>query len=226
MKRPGKTPPFRGPKGEPIPGSIAEVNLYAARFPEKVAAYVGSGQTGDWLAGESLSYAFGLAEAQRLNNRKALKKLRAIGPPPHTATNLWTERTCLHRLEGQMSVRALWKIARIVLSSPESSVLDLPGGLRGFRFSLDAMWAEVSRLNLLDAAPVLQMPVCFFLGHHDHRVPPETSVAYFDALTAPAKKLVWFEESGHEPFMDEPAKFNQAMVEMVRPVTTQQEKGT
>jgi len=331
MKRPGKTPPFRGPKGEPIPGSIAEVDyfriggidqwvmmrgeslgnpplillhggpgfsatalfrhfnapleksftvvywdqrgagksfdrtiprssmtveqfvtdldelveevrtrlgrnkiaifghswgsalgvLYAARFPEKVAAYVGSGQIGDWAAGESLTYAFGLAEAQRLNNRKALKKLRAIGPPPHTAQNLWTERTCLHRLEGQMGARALWKIARIVLSSPESSVLDLPGSLRGFRFSLDAMWAEVSRLNLLDAAPMLQMPVFFFLGRRDHLVAPETSVAYFDALTAPAKKLVWFEESGHEPFMDEPEKFNQAMVEMVRPVTTQ-----
>ena len=31
--------------------------LYAAKFPEKVAAHVGSGQVGDWLAGESSSYA-------------------------------------------------------------------------------------------------------------------------------------------------------------------------
>ena len=38
--------------------------------------------------------------------------------------------------------------------------------------------------------PGLQMPVFFFLGRHDHWVPPETSVAYFDALTAPSKKLV------------------------------------
>jgi len=28
---------------------------------------------------------------------------------------------------------------------------------------------------------------------------------------------VWFEESGHEPFMAESAKFNAAMVELVRP---------
>jgi pimeloyl-ACP methyl ester carboxylesterase len=66
--------------------------------------------------------------------------------------------------------------------------------------------------------PALQMPVFFFLGRRDHWVPPETSVAYFDALTAPSKKLVWFEESGHEPFVDEPAKFNAAMAELVRPV--------
>jgi pimeloyl-ACP methyl ester carboxylesterase len=67
--------------------------LYAARFPEKVAAYVGSGQIGDWAAGESASYALALADAQRLGKRRAAKQLRAIGPPPHTAERLWTQRT-------------------------------------------------------------------------------------------------------------------------------------
>jgi pimeloyl-ACP methyl ester carboxylesterase len=43
-------------------------------------------------------------------------------------------------------------------------------------------------------------------------------VAYFDALTAPSKRLVWFEESGHQPFVDEPAWFNAAMAELARPV--------
>jgi hypothetical protein len=51
----------------------------------------------------------------------------------------------------------------------------------------------------------------------ERAVPPETSLRYFDALTAPSKTLVWFEESGYEPFVDEPAKFYAAMVEMVRP---------
>ena len=79
------------------------------------------------------------------------------------------------------------------------------------------MWAETSKLNLLELAPVLQMPVFFFLGRNDHWVPPDVSVAYFEALTAPSK-LVWFEQSGHEPFMDEPAKFNAAMAELIPPV--------
>ena len=82
---------------------------------------------------------------------------------------------------------------------------------------MNAMSAEVSRLNLIELVPALQMPVFFFLGRKDHWVPPETSVAYFDALTAPSKKLVWFEQSGHEPFADEPDKFNAAMAEWVLP---------
>jgi pimeloyl-ACP methyl ester carboxylesterase len=191
--------------------------LYAARFPQKVAAYIGSGQIGNWAAGESASYEFALAEAERLDDRRALKKLRAVGPPPHDARSLWAARTCLSRLEGGLSPKSIWNLGRIVLGAPESSVFDLPRTMRAFRFSLDAMWAEVSRLNLVELAPALQMPVSFFLGRKDHWVPPETSVAYFDALTAPSKTILWFEEAGHEPFVDEPDKFNAAMAELIRP---------
>ena len=82
---------------------------------------------------------------------------------------------------------------------------------------MDAMWPEVSKLNLIELAPVLRLPVFLLLGRRDHWVPPETSVAYFDALTAPSKQLVWFEDSSHEAFVDEPPKFNGAMRDMVRP---------
>ena len=192
--------------------------LYAARFPGKVAAYVGSGQIGDWAAGEVASYAVVLAELDRRNNRKAVKELRAIGAPPHTAERLWVQRKWLDRVAGHPGGMSLWKLGRIVLGGPESSIFDLPNIQRGFRFSLDAMWTEASALNLEETVPSLQMPVFFFLGRRDHQVPADTSAAYFEVLTAPSKRLVWFEESGHEPFVDEPSKFNAAMIELVRPV--------
>ncbi len=192
--------------------------LYAARFPEKVAAYVGSGQIGDGPAAEAASYAFALAEAERLGNRKALDALRKIGPPPYPVGAVWTERTWLSRLEGHVKVGTLLELARMFLEGPERSVLDVPNLLRGFRFSMDALWEEGFRVNLLEEAPALEMPVFFFLGRHDHWVPPEISVAYLDALRAPSKELVWFDASGHEPFADEPEKFNRAMLERVRPV--------
>lgn len=189
--------------------------LYAARFPEKVAAYVGSGQIGDWPSAESASYGLALAEAERLGNRRALSKLRAIGSPPYGANAVFTERTWSLRLQGGASLRTLWNMGR-VLGGHESSLVELPSAWRGFHFSMNAMWDGVSRLNLVKLAPELQMPVFFLLGRKDLWVPPDTSVAYFDALTAPAKQLVWFEDSGHEPFVDEPEKFNTTMAELVR----------
>jgi pimeloyl-ACP methyl ester carboxylesterase len=196
-------------------GSVLGV-LYATRFPDKVAAYVGSGQIGDWAAAESSSYEYALAEAERTESRGAVKKLREIGPPPYAPDAVFTERTCLARLEGRMAPRSLLKTGRDVLGCKECSVLDLWGSMRGFRFSMNQMWSEVSYLNLIELAPALNMPVFFLLGRNDHWVPAETSVAYFEALTAPAKRLAWFERSGHEPFVDEPAKFNAEMAERVR----------
>lgn len=195
-------------------GSVLGV-LYAARFPEKVSVYVGGAQIGDSPSAESVSYALALAEAARRNNRKAVRELSAIGPPPYDANGLWRERTWLQRFDGNLTLRALWYFGRIVLRGPESSIFDLPNLMRGFRFSLDAMWPEVSTLNLIKLVPELRMPVFFFLGRRDQWVPSETSLAYFEALTAPSKKLVWFEESGHQLFADEPEKFNDAMVSLV-----------
>jgi pimeloyl-ACP methyl ester carboxylesterase len=191
--------------------------LYAGRFPEKVAVYIGSGQYGDAAAGEQASYEYALAEARRRGKRRALEKLREIGPPPHNVEQLWTERTVVTRLEGGMRPRAIWRIAR-ALRGPESSVFDLPRTMRAFRWTLGAMWDETARLNLFDLAPALEMPVFFFLGRNDHWVPPAAGLSYFEALRAPQKELVWFERSGHEPFVDEPAKFNAAMAELVLPV--------
>lgn len=191
--------------------------LYAARHPTKVQAYVGVAQYGDCAAAEAASYRFALAEAERRRHRKAIEQLRAIGPPPYGTDSLLIERKWTQRFDGQLRPRALWTLARSVLGAPESSLFDLPGILGGFRFSLDAMWGEVSALNLLTLVPALPMPVFFFVGRRDHWIPPETSVAYFDQLRAPAKTIVWFDHSGHEPFVDEPAKFNAAMTDLVLP---------
>jgi len=194
--------------------------IYAARHPEKVSVYVGAAQIGDSSSAESLSYSFGLAEAERRHDEKALKKLRAIGPPPYPAKSMFVERTAVTRLDGQMRMGILWRTGRALFGRPESSILDLPNLVRGFGFTLDAMWAEVSKLNLLTLVPALTMPVIILVGRRDHWVPPETSVAYFETLTAPSKKLVWFDHSGHEAFVDEPEKFNATMVELVRPLAS------
>jgi pimeloyl-ACP methyl ester carboxylesterase len=191
--------------------------LYSHRFPEKVSVYVGVAQIGDWPAAEASSYAFALSEAQRLRKRRAIRKLQAIGPPPYDWRSVFTERTLVQRLDGQLNARTLWTMTQM-LHATEVSIIDLPDVIRGFRFTFEAMWPETSVLNLVDLVPALQMPVFFFLARKDHFVPAETSVAYYDALTAPSKRIVWFEESGHELFADERVKFNASMIKVVRPV--------
>ncbi|UXA15283.1 alpha/beta hydrolase [Mycobacterium sp. SMC-8] len=197
-------------------GSLLGV-LYADRHPERVAAYLGTAQIGDAAAAESASYACALATAERRGHRRALKALRAIGPPPYPASSVFSERTWLQRLDGQLSPRALWKLRGAVFGGGrEASPLDLVSQIRGFRFTMNAMWEEASALNLITAVHALRMPAVFFVGRRDHWVPPDTTLAYFDTLEAPSKQLLWFDDSGHEPFVDESAAFNRAVVDRVR----------
>jgi pimeloyl-ACP methyl ester carboxylesterase len=193
--------------------------LYAARHPAKVSAYVGTGQIGDLQASELSSYAFVLGEAERRGNRRALKQLRAIGKPPYTSKTIGVERRWLMRFVGLMRGKTIWQVFRALRGAPEASLLHVPNVMRGAMFSLRTMWSELSRLNLEVSVPELNMPVFFFLGRHDHQVAAETSVAYFDKLVAPAKQLVWFEESAHMPPFEEAHKFNEAMIELVAPVS-------
>ena len=193
-------------------------SIYAARHPEKVSIYVGAAQIGDSSAAERLSYVYGLAEAEQRQDEKVLRKLRAIGSPPYPAQSLFVERNAVSRLDGQTRLTVALKTAWALFGRPESSIFDLPNLVRGFTFTLEAMWPEVSTLNLFKLVPVLKMPVVIMAGRHDHWVPHETSVAYFNALVAPSKTLVLFERSGHEAFVDEPEKFNRTMVELVRPL--------
>ncbi|MFO0699497.1 MAG: alpha/beta hydrolase [Nitrospira sp.] len=198
-------------------GSVLGV-LYAARFPKKVAAYVGTGQIGEWAAFETASYQFILAEAERRRHRKAVRELRAIGPPPHAFWEMVVERKWVTRFAGIVRGLSLWEFIRITLGRPEASICDLPNIMRSQLVTPKVMWQELIAVNLIEAAPVLRVPVFFFLGRLDRVVVPDTSVAYYDILQAPSKTLIWFEESGHEPPAEEPARFNRLMVDIVRPV--------
>lgn len=192
--------------------------LYSARHPDKVSAYVGTGQTGDLQASEHLSYAFVLAEAERRNNRRALRELQAIGAPPYTSKTIGIQRRWLMRFVGLMRGKSFWQVLRAARSTPESSLRHLPNLFRGAMFSLRTLWSQISALNLETAVPELKMPVFFFIGRHDHQVVAETSAAYFAKLIAPSKQLVWFEASAHMPPFEEAERFNAKLVELVAPV--------
>jgi pimeloyl-ACP methyl ester carboxylesterase len=192
--------------------------VYAHRHPDKVSVYAGSGQLSDWAESERASYAIALERAAAAGADDVLEKLRAIGPPPHSADALWTERTCLQQLAGHLDARGLWDLGKTFLSSSELSVLDVPRLVAGFRWSLAQMWDDVSRLSLIEHAPRLACPVVLLLGRDDTWVPPAISLDWLQAVDAPAKEVVWFDGAGHQPFVDAPDRFNEAVRTRVAPL--------
>lgn len=107
-----------------------------------------------------------------------------------------------------------WPLLRTGLVAPEYTLfeaLDVPKG---------STWAARHLRNDLGDEPLdsivtrVDVPVFFFLGRHDLNTPAALAVRYLERLEAPCKGIVWFEESAHFPFFEEPARFHEAMVDV------------
>ena len=61
-------------------------------------------------------------------------------------------------------------------------------------------------------SPCPNLPVFFLLGRHDFNTPSSLAADYLDRLTSPTKAAIWFEESAHFPFWEEPGKFREALI--------------
>jgi pimeloyl-ACP methyl ester carboxylesterase len=192
--------------------------LYAARHPAKITAYVGVGQVADMREGERLSYEFALREARHQKNRGAIEALETIGPPPHTVSEMLTSRKWVERFGGSFHAdlstgRLIWA----ALQTDEANLIDLIKFGQGNRFSLEHLWEEFRAFEIDDRLTRFEMPVVFMLGRHDFQVPAILAARYFDRIHAPTKRLVWFEQSAHNPPFEEPERFNRTLVEILKP---------
>lgn len=185
---------------------------YAFEHPENVAAYVAVAQIADAVKGAQLSYRYALGEAERQGNQRAIDDIRTIGPAPQSAEKAlslakWVERFSVDLYGTRSTLQLIWA----ALGTDEANLVDLVKFGQGNRFSLEQLYSETSKIDLMDRYQRFEVPVVFLLGRHDWNVPSVLSVEYFGRIQAPCKRLIWFERSGHNPPFDEPAHFDRVM---------------
>ncbi len=69
------------------------------------------------------------------------------------------------------------------------------------------MYQQLYDIDLRRDYSNLKVPVYFFLGRYDVNAPTALAEEYERVLDAPGKGIVWFEHSGHSPWLNEPDKF-------------------
>jgi len=193
----------------------------AARCPDLVATLVAVGMDIDGPAAEKNAYEFALTTAQARKNRRAIRQLRAIGPPPHLEP-------------GQFSARARWAanfggvrtghtynsmirgLLVSLLRSPDYSLQDTVRAIRGITATQAAVLPELAAVDLMHTLTRLNCPIVMAQGRHDQVAPASAAARYAELLQAPSKQLVWFEHSAHMPHLEEPGRFRELLAK-VRP---------
>lgn len=204
-------------------GSVLGLQL-AARHPDWFHAYVGIGQVTDMRTSEAMGFEATLTAAAAAGDRDAVAQLKAIQPYPNPQdpmadlAHLGTERKWLAKYGG-----AVWRNTEAAVDgagtiSPDYTAADWDTRMKGLDFSLGGLWVELTRVNLFSITKV-DCPVILFEGRHDLNVNSTLADRWLRQLKSPMKKIVWFEDSAHGIFDEEPGKALVSLHSEVLPLT-------
>jgi pimeloyl-ACP methyl ester carboxylesterase len=196
----------------------------AQRKPQWLYAYIGAGQMIDFQAQERAGYAWVLAQAKADGNAQALQALQAIAPYPQSPGQTPIDKI---NVERQWSVHYggltygrdsydVWEDAETL--SPDYGAADIKALGQGSALTFPLLFPQLTRLNLTGLRH-FKCPIIIFAGRHDYTTPNAPTERWFAMITAPRKRWVWFENSAHMIYLEEPGRALVSLVQEALPLT-------
>ena len=179
--------------------------LYARRHPEKVCAFVGTGQVADETR---------TGRARAIQEEYLRGQLDNLGLDPGTVIDDSNLEELLFLTGGELYGETSYSPLLLSgLMAPEYSLFDALNIARGSSFSSRVMVYDMPR-DLLASEWQFDVPVAVITGRHDMVTPTELSREYYDRIEAPTKAWYLFEETSHFPHFEQPRKFAETLVEL------------
>ncbi|WP_395644806.1 alpha/beta fold hydrolase [Terricaulis sp.] len=182
--------------------------IYAHGHPGKVAAVVAVAPLVASLDQQSAELAFVAEQARRRGDARVLDDIDRMRPPLDVRQILRLQQAD-DRYGGVFHRRP--SFTAVTLSGLAQGLIapwDIGRFIRANNVSLRAMHGELGDLDLRVSVRAVATPVVFMLGRYDHHLDSSISAAYFQALDAPRKELIWFAESAHNIPFEQPDLFN------------------
>jgi pimeloyl-ACP methyl ester carboxylesterase len=202
-------------------GTVVGMKAALAR-PDLFYAYVGIGQVINTRTNEKLSFQYGLERAKKANNTEAVKELESIAPYPGT-TPITRARIIIARKWPQYfgGLTAFRSDSAYYFQgpslSPDYDPKDVTSIDQGNEFTLGKLLPEFLDVDFT-GVQTFPIPVIMFMGRHDYTTPSEPTAQWLEALHAPYKRGVWFENSAHMIPFEEPGKTLLSLVTFVKPL--------
>ena len=182
------------------------------KYPQSYHALIGTGQMIDFAETERMDYTKAMEIAENNGDTALVKKLKANGEPPYYGKHVtWKSAVYLNYLSSYMArnpdiQNPGYNTLRDIGSS-EYGLLDKINFFRGVINTFNDVYQQLYDIDLRTDYTKLDVPVYFFLGRHDVNAPVGLVEEYERVLNAPDKGIIWFEHSGHSPWINERDKF-------------------
>lgn len=183
----------------------------AEQRPDLVAAFLGTGQMVAFRENDVACYELMLDWARERGDAKKVEQLERQGPPPYYGKRVARRLSAFlmdtwDYMRTESGVPGSGGTIGDILS-PEYRFRDRIAFIRGILKTLDAFYPQLWEEDLRRTSTRLEVPAYFLIGRHDINASVPLCEEYVSLLRAPAKELVYFERSGHNPWSTESELF-------------------
>jgi len=183
-------------------------SILVTRYPDLFYAYISVGQVVDDEKEKKIQREFLWTEA-KINNDTAL--ISRLENPGFKSYESW-----LFKYGGELKhSKNITPLLITGLLSPEYTFKDALNVAKGPQFCNKHMKYNAIQGSIFDNLTKYDIPVYFLTGVHDYSTPFSLIKQYCDSIQAPLKELIWFKESAHFPFFEEPKKFDSILIEHI-----------
>ena len=192
----------------------------ASESPGSYYAMIGTGQMVDFVETENMDYDKAIEIAEGKGDTEKIEKLRKNGRPPYYGSDVtWKSNEYLNYLYIYMARNPEIHNSGLntfdYIFTSEYGLMDKINYLRGIVSTFNHVYPQLYGTDLRKDYSRLEVPVYFFLGRHDINAPTSLTEDYYTVLEAPHKEIIWFEHSGHSPWISESDKFVSELLSIV-----------
>jgi len=195
-------------------GSVLGVEL-AQRYPDDYVAYIGIGQVVNVTEGERFARDTLVSRALARGDTTTVRAVETNGYS--------TQEGYADGLKGFLAHRRLLWMNGMMDHDPNAMLLaiaaadgystDVTEWMQAALYAQRSVFRELMAVDFTKRT-AFEIPVFFFAGRHDFNTPSQLVAKYAEHVDAPAKRVIWFEESGHSPPWEEPEAFRARLAEV------------
>lgn len=186
------------------------------QYPEDYKALVTAAQMVSFIETEVYCYNMAMTIAEDKGDTNTVNKLKEQGPPPYYGKGVTMKSsTYLMYLFNEMSRNPnIMKTDHNTfkdIAGPEYGLYDKVNYFLALINTFDQVYPQLYDIDLRISSTNIDVPVYILHGRHDINAPTALAEDYFNKLNAPYKELIWFENSGHDLWIDEHELFVDTM---------------
>ena len=183
-------------------------SIISSERPNLIKAYISIGQVVDNERARILQEEFIRDEANKRNREDILLALDQSDKPNF--------ENWLFEFGGELKEsKSFFPLVWSGIQAPEYTLSEAMDVGRGSSFSSTHMKYNVLSSSIYSEITAYEVPVYFFIGRSDYTTPHLLVTEYYELIKAPKKEIVYFENSAHFPFFEEPDRFCEEMIRIL-----------